>query len=416
MKETRLDDTFWSRFAKNNWERKPLMLRNIKSDLLELDESEIFKLIVKAADRSRREKNLLGFKFFVGGIRSSDVETLFVLPRKSDKSFLGYNERMERMYQDYCLVCDELLQVNREKQSLLTQFTRDLYRHVGFSNRFAEMGLYLGNYRKTPFGVHRDLCGVFSFPVVGTKKFRAWSPEYVAKNPALEQSFRYSKHNAESLVLEGEVGDMMYWPSASWHIAESNGSFSATWSLGVWVDRPTSELVSETLVTLLTDKMDERISASTISVSDKSERAGPDGEVRSVPDVFDAAIATLKQLTREDLHSAFRATWLKRLSGSGLKTLAKSDAPFAMNKTLKLREVNAPILWTLLSDSKNKRFKFSYAFGDSGLNSSTSRELLKLIKSLNAGATVEAAKVLNGKNKLVNSKSLKLLGDAGAFQ
>ncbi len=48
---------------------------------------------------------------------------------------------------------------------------------------------------------------------------------------------------------------MTYWPSSAWHIAESNGSFSATWSLGVWVDQPHKEIFSESLKDLLEKKL-----------------------------------------------------------------------------------------------------------------------------------------------------------------
>lgn len=313
MRKTPLDEKFWKRFAGKYWERKPLVLQNIESDLLALDADEVFKLVAEAADRSRREKKLLGFKFFTHGIRSSDVETLFVLPRKSDKSFVGYNERMERMYQDYCLVCDELLQVSRKNREHLIQFTNDLYREVGFPNQFTEMGLYIGNYRKTPFGVHRDECGVFSFPIVGVKKFRAWTSAYASKNPTLQQSFRYSKHKDQSELLEVNPGDMAYWPSSSWHIAESNGSFSATWSLGVWVNKPTQDSVAETLKLLLAKKVGPKFLGTTTKLATKGSSQD------ELPPVFKETIAAIRNLSKGELEEAFRDAWKKHISNSGLK-------------------------------------------------------------------------------------------------
>ena len=399
MRAQPLDDTFLSRFARQTWERKPLVARNIRSSLLELDSAEVFKLVVKAADRSRREKTLLGFKFYANGIRSSDVETLFVLPRKSDQSFEGYNERMERMYQDYCLVCDELLQVNKDKQALLTKFTHQLYRHVGFPNRFAEMGLYLGNYRKTPFGVHRDACGVFSFPVVGKKTFRAWTSAYVAQNPALEQSFKYPKHKAASVVLSADAGDMIYWPSSSWHIAESDGSFSATWSLGVWVDHPTEAVLSKTLMTLLSSKMKSSLNLPVVFENGDSTS----GVVRNIPEIFEEAVSALKSLTRGELASAFRATWLNRLAEGGLKTQAAVDETYSLGKIVRLR--GRPIFWCNDGGSQ-----FIYAFSDSGTQTSNSAKLLALIKSLNAGQSCAV------KNYSASDlRAIRALGAAGAF-
>ncbi|MGZ3791989.1 MAG: JmjC domain-containing protein, partial [Bdellovibrio sp.] len=159
MQTTILDQNFWRNFAKNIWEKKPLLLKNVKSGLLEMGDTEIFNLLVLYSDRCRKLKNPEGFKFYIHGYKAEAEDVLQVLPVKKDKSLLGYHARMKALFSDYCLVCDELLKVNLKKQHLLTEFTDELYRHVGFPNRFSEMGLYLGNYRKTPFGVHVDSCG-----------------------------------------------------------------------------------------------------------------------------------------------------------------------------------------------------------------------------------------------------------------
>jgi hypothetical protein len=241
MKRVGLDQKFWRKFAQSYWEKRPFTIYDFQSPLLALNDEEIFRLLVEAAERARKERRTLGFKFYVNGLRSSKVETLHVLPRPIDKSLRGFHERMERVYQDYCLVCDELFEIDSVERNPIQDFLRDLYKHVRSKKKFIEIGLYLGNYKKTPFGVHVDDCGVFSFPVVGKKKFRTWTSAYVKKHPELEQSFRYSKHKAKSKLLEVKVGDMAYWPSSSWHIAESDGKFSATWSIGVWLKPPPSD-------------------------------------------------------------------------------------------------------------------------------------------------------------------------------
>ena len=421
MKMQKLDSKFMKRFARENWERKPLLMKNIESDLLQLDDNEVFKLVIKAADRSRKDRKLLGFKFYVNGIRSSDVETLYVLPRKSDKTFVGYNERMERMYQDYCLVCDELLQVNRDKQDLLIEFTRQLYQHVGFPNRFTEMGLYLCNYRKTPIGVHRDPCGVFSFPVVGKKTFRAWTSSYVSEHPELEQSFRYAKHKAHSQVLTADTRDMIYWPSSAWHIAESDGSFSATWSLGVWIDRPTSEVVTETLMKIFTENFDsdahKMLKSGTVFENEKSAVVNSNGEIRDLPDAFVQSISAIKRMTREELETAFRVSWMSRLAKGGLKNQAGSEELYRLGETIHLRD--RKIFWTFAAGTTPLKPKFHFTYGNSGSHLSTSRNLLNLIEALNRGERCEPRKFIracvgiNVKKEML--QALQILGSAGAF-
>lgn len=412
MKSHQLNETFWRSFAKTYWEEKSIVVKNIDSELRELDQNEVFKLLVAASDQSRRDKAPLGFKFFVNGIRSSDVETMFVLPKRSDLSLLGYHERMERIYQDYCLVCDELLQVNQDKQAILNRFTRDLYKQTGFPNRFAEMGLYLGNYRKTPFGVHIDRCGVFSFPVIGEKKFRVWSSDYVAKHPDLEQSFRYAKHKEKSQLLTAEPGDMSYWPSSAWHIAESNGKFSATWSLGVWVDRTTNEVASEIVSSLLKSKLGELINEPAIHAG---QLQNEDGEVKSLPKIFEEIISSLKDLTKEELINSFTEIWMKRLSSHGMKTLPRTDGKFQLSTSIKLRHIESPILWSMKKGATSVKPNFSFSFAGNDPMNSRSKHFLKLLKDLNHGRDCKIDEYLLGATRASDLTELKLLGDLGAF-
>ncbi|MEN0059322.1 MAG: RNA methylase, partial [Bdellovibrio sp.] len=145
-----IDQKFWQNFAKNIWEKKPLMIKNFPSSLLEMGEEEVFDLLVLYANKRRKLNDPTGFKFYIDGFKVNEEEVLQILPTKQDKSLVGYHNRMKAMFSDYCLVCDELLTVNSKRQHLLTEFTEQLYRHVGFPNRFSEIGLYLGNYRRTP--------------------------------------------------------------------------------------------------------------------------------------------------------------------------------------------------------------------------------------------------------------------------
>ena len=333
---TLLDQKFWRDFAKNIWEKKPLVLKNVQTGLLEMGDAEIFDLLVLYSDRCRKLNNPEGFKFYIDGFKADAEDVLQVLPEKSDKSLQGYHKRMKALFPDYCLVCDELLQVNLKKQHLLTEFTDQLYSHVGFPNRFSEMGLYLGNYRKTPFGVHVDSCGVFSFPVAGVKRFRIWKPEYVKKNPALDRAFKYDKHKQDSLLLEAVPGDMTYWPSSAWHIAESDGSFSATWSLGVWVDQPHKDVFCDALKDLLNEKLGE---AGTSVTTKFKKLHNSDGKVSALPDIYNDSIKSLMSLSALELQETFLKSWMKHISLQGFKTVPQASIKITAKSRIKLRKI-----------------------------------------------------------------------------
>lgn len=389
-----LDQKFWSRFAKTVWEKKSVAVRDIQSPLLQMDENVIFDLLVDYSARCRRLKSADGMKFYIDGHKQFESEVLRHLPKKSDRNFAGYHERMSSQYADYCLVCDELLQMNNEQQENFEEFTSMLFSNVGLPNRFSEIGLYLGNYRKTPFGVHEDGCGVFSFPVVGKKKFRIWTPEYVKQNPSLVRAFTYAKHKAASQVLEARVGDMTYWPAPAWHIAESDGSFSVTWSLGVWVDRPLREVVSEVTNDLFKNALGKVGNSRTTKIS-----ARDSAEVTSLPQDYLEALKDLEALSSEKIQSALRESWMKHLSMRGLKTHPVSDVAIRSGSRVSLRTTKRPILW--MKDGTDT----VYAFSGVSLRSS-SKVLFKMVSDLNEGKTVKASTEL---------KALQDFARAGAF-
>jgi hypothetical protein len=404
-----LDKKFWTAFAKNTWEQKPLVLKNVKSGLLAMGDAAIFDLLVLYSNRCRKLKNPEGFKFYINGQKAYDEDVLQVLPVKKDKNLLGYHARMKAMFSDYCLVCDELLKSNLENQALLTDFTDELYRHVGFPNRFSEMGLYLGNYRKTPFGVHVDRCGVFSFPVAGVKKFRLWTSEYVKKNPGLDRAFEYAKYKKDSQLMEVGPGDMTYWPSSAWHIAESDGSFSATWSLGIWVDKPHRESVSESLKSLLNEKLGVSGTLATTSFKTLHETSG---EVRELPTAYTQSIELLQNLTPSELQETFLKSWMVHISQQGFKNIPQLDFKLSLQSKIHLRNDRAPVLWQQGIANKNK---FYFSFGGILVESSKSGGLLKMIKALNAGENCLVTDYLEGATKAADLKALQSLADAGAF-
>nr|BFD63628.1 hypothetical protein BdHM001_23090 [Bdellovibrio sp. HM001] len=405
--KTMLDKKFWRNFSRNIWEKKALVLRNVKSSLLEITDAEVFDLLVLYADRCRKLNDPTGFKFFIDGFKAEEEDVLQVLPEKQDKSLLGYHARMKALFPDYCLVCDELLQVNHKKQHLLTEFTDELYRHVGFPNRFSEMGLYLGNYRKTPFGVHVDSCGVFSFPVAGVKRFRLWEPQYVKKNPSLDRAFKYEKHKKASELLEARPGDMTYWPSSAWHIAESDGSFSATWSLGVWVDQPHKEMISDSLKGLLAQK--SGAAGTKVATQFKNLRSDS-GEVSELPKAYLQTIELLQRLSVEELQETFLKSWMQHISSQGFKTVPSAPVEISAKSKIRLRSKNSLILWQHSLTSKGVVY---FSFGGVTVAGKKSGGLFKLVRDLNHGNPCMVSHYLNRSS--ADLRALQTLADAGAL-
>ena len=311
-----LDSKFWSYFGRRYWEKKPVVFKDVNSPLVKITSKEVFSWLLRYCDHCRKTKTNKGLKLFIDGQLQDIEELLELLPTKKDRSFEDYHQRMSEMFEDYCLVCDELMQTNPDKQNRLGDFLEGLYHEVGMPNRFTEMGLYLGNYRKTPFGVHVDACGVFSFPVVGTKKFRLWEESEIKKHPKLERAHEYKKYLKSSQLLRAEKGDMAYWPSHSWHIAESDGTFSVTWSLGIWVDRPFQDVVSEALQPLIAKKLGKAGKAVLTPFS--SARAS------ELPASYREAVQMLSSLKEDEILQLFQRLWLDQKQRKGFKKSSPS--------------------------------------------------------------------------------------------
>ena len=392
-----IDQNFWKRFAKTYWEKKSVAIPKICSPFLQLDQIEIFKLLLIYSDRCRRLQSADGMKFYIDGQRQFASECLRHLPKKQDRDLAGYHKRMESQYDDYCLVCDELLLVNHQQHDNLSQFTSQLFAEVGLPNRFAEMGLYLGNYRKTPFGVHEDACGVFSFPVVGKKKFRIWKPSFIGQNPKLAQSFSYAKYKKASQVLEAQTGDMTYWPSSAWHIAESDGSFSATWSLGIWVDKSHNEVVTELTGKLFKDLLSP---LGENKMTDLNSKISSAGEIKSLPQNYRATLTAMKSIPANKMESHFREYWLTHVSKNGFKNSPPFGFDLKAGARIQLRDKNRPVRW--MRDGKD----IIYAFNGVCLRS-TSKSLFRFLTALNQQKVLQARGL---------SKELNVLARAGAFQ
>ncbi len=413
MISKRLDFNFWSQFGKNVWEKKTLVLRGLDSPVLEIDASQIFSLLVRYSDICRKTKCSDGLKLYIDGQRQYSDEVLDLLPVRSDRTLQGYNQRMGEIFADYCLVCDELLQLDLDKWKALSAFTQSLYQQVGLPNRFSEVGLYLGNYKKTPFGVHVDNCGVFSFPVVGNKRFRIWTDSFVKKHPELIRSQSYQKFKKNSELIIASPGDMTYWPSSAWHIAESDGSFSATWSVGVWVDQPYIATAVAALTPLLADKLKKKqYSVTTPFATPAISSAASVSAAVSLPALHRQSIAILKQLSSQQLHDAFLRSWTIHASKHGFKTVPKKPTIDRLRLDSRIQlQSNLPILWSYLASDA----QYIFAFGGTAVEQKTSTGFLKLIQELNATNSCHIAKFLKGGSAKRELTYLQSLAAAGAI-
>jgi ribosomal protein L16 Arg81 hydroxylase len=227
-----LSDRFWTRFAKKEWEKRPLILKHPFATPL-ITTSQLFSAMIAAREElGRCEKRHL--RFFV------DDEIHFAhvkrhLPRPADRSLHAYRKRITESVRGarFGLVVVDYPSFDAELCKRVRKFLRPL-RELIDSGVKSKTLLFMGDYERTPVGIHQDPHGTFVFVIEGRKRFRAWPGDYFPDAEKTTGRLRYRQFLADAVTLEGAAGDLIYWPSSYWHIGEPVGGFSVTLNVGVF--------------------------------------------------------------------------------------------------------------------------------------------------------------------------------------
>jgi hypothetical protein len=162
------------------------------------------------------------------------------LPRRDDRSLSGYAERVRQRHGHECfaLLLNESQSVVPEIWFRVRDFLCGLFEESGFPAGGADANIFAGNYRRTPFGVHTDTRDVFTWIVEGQKKFLVWPREALdgIMGPGKRDAKDYADLRAHAIALEGDAGDLLYWPHPYWHVAESDRDGLVS-TLSVGLDR-----------------------------------------------------------------------------------------------------------------------------------------------------------------------------------
>jgi hypothetical protein len=126
-----------------------------------------------------------------------------------------------------------------------------LFTRVGYPARRNHLCVYAGNYRSTPFGIHRDDCHVVMFCGIGKKAMAFWPRAYFDEKKSLlieggnKVRARVQDHLAAATVLEIGPCDVLYWSADDWHVAVSEtDDFQAALSVGIYHHGSSAEVIT----------------------------------------------------------------------------------------------------------------------------------------------------------------------------
>jgi hypothetical protein len=177
-----------------------------------------------------------------------------LLPRSAAETCDDYVQRIVQTHPQASIGivldnCEKHVTTMREE---LLPPLHHLFTHVGYPARRNHLCIYAGNYRSTPFGIHRDDCHVVMFCGVGKKAMAFWPRPYFDSKPSLlkdggtKVKSHVREHIADATVLEIGPLDVLYWSADDWHVAVSESDdFQAALSVGIYHHGSSPEVITQ---------------------------------------------------------------------------------------------------------------------------------------------------------------------------
>lgn len=204
------------------------------------DAASVFHWLLAASELLRAGDSRLRFRLFQGGEQQQATPALY--PSAKDGSIAGYLRRIGGDARNTGFVLNNFQAAHPD----LWRLAQSLLARLQLSAASAVFDLFAGDYKEGFFGVHKDDQDVVTFVLEGKKRFLLWPYETFADDPAVAHGSELSvaflrgvdpaRYRDQAIVLEGEPGDILYWPAEYWHVAESDGGITATFALGLFVD------------------------------------------------------------------------------------------------------------------------------------------------------------------------------------
>ncbi|WP_029423553.1 hypothetical protein [Alicyclobacillus macrosporangiidus] len=232
----------WSGFLADFWEKKPAVLKGwLKEPIVSPD--DLFEAMICAAHDWLDTGNRT-FSMWINNQLVNEYSKF--LPSESDKTLASYLDRITGIpVSREFTYAQNNMQVHSEKIWYRARsFIHGLISRIGIPTDEVDVDTFIGRYTFTPRGIHTDQASTFMHVIEGTKRMLVWPPDFFNdKNVKIVGThlrktivdFDYRDVANEATVLEGNTGDILYWPSSYWHISTSDNPQNTTAILNVGV-------------------------------------------------------------------------------------------------------------------------------------------------------------------------------------
>lgn len=356
---------FWKSFAQDVWGKQPRVFKNVFGGRLIGSPEELFRLSVDEAEEFAKVAGARvrpACQVFIdnGNIVS---DSLRYMPRRDDGSFEGWAARMRKLVgsKDFFFHMNSIQTRSSTLFENYRQFTEGMFEELGLPPWKIDSDMFAGHYRETPFGVHKDVTGNFAFVAAGTKRMLLWPYEsllhLVDGRDVRELDFAlplrtFAEIRDQAIVLEGEPGDVLYWPGHFWHSAEGNDAMSVTNNIAVYL---TPSPLVDTIPGLVGQKVNPPIEETPPFTP--YEPARRQELAQAIPEQMRGAtervVQGLRELVEGGLEREMELTWLRYVSGGGWLQGPMPASGMALDEARSVRLVpHAGLVWRTLANGE----------------------------------------------------------------
>ncbi|QTE23608.1 hypothetical protein [Polaribacter cellanae] len=322
------NEKWWDKFLhKTNNLTKTAVIE----DCLNFEETLLFRKyvleIIQKLAELRTDK--YGFRVFVDGVKLDETEMskIYDLPPLEDEEL---EEWVERVYKGkkFGMIINAGEKFNLKLSKNIALKTKPYFEKVGFPRDGINFSLFIGNYEKTPIGIHQDPPGqdVMHFHLgPGAKTMYTWGNEEYKE---LINTQKYNKQDVESLLPFSskfifKEGSIYFMPQGEYHIGMQDGL-----SIGItfWRYNHNSEILLRKLLSLtLNEFLEGGKDLLAIDKNDIDDVSGVDDilEILKIPHEFNNL--NYKDLLRE----TYRGLRYSIHSNAGYRT-----SPFPMDNDI----------------------------------------------------------------------------------
>jgi len=247
-----LPPDFWTHFFENYWDKRPILIKQpFASTIGSWD--EVLAGLRNAREHFRSSNPGTQTRLYTeDGFSPDKTELKNYLPNSNNLSVDDFFEiTSQKLWGQRFAIILNNFQVSSEPLWYRTRaFMAPIIKRYPILS--SDAVLFIGNYEKTPLGIHSDELSVFLFVIKGRKKIYLWPEDYFRDQFDERRDLDFELLRKDAISLEGEVGDLLFWPNSYWHVGESVGGSSISLSLGLTPLHPDEEIWAD-----LKSKMDE---------------------------------------------------------------------------------------------------------------------------------------------------------------